>query len=193
MQKMTKLLTQGRVQSVCGRILSVQCNVCFSVSKIINKYLGQRKCLLEAWRTFHDEAAFWFPESVMKHLLFCCNLGKRNDVVNNAAPFQVSNLSLTPIPLAPSLSGLAFAIPSLLRKGSSVPCKAWLMLRKQSVCLQSVQSDWHMNTSNWLGSVTKGDTGGKSYAVDHWDFQPVQRCESEATPAADAVLTRNIF
>lgn len=142
--------------------LIVQYSLYFSVSKIINKHLGQGKCLHEAWTSFHDKAAFWLPESVMMHLLFCCNLGKGADLVTNAAPFQDSNFTPTPIPLAFPQSGPAFAVSSHLRRGDVCPSQSLADFRTQeSVRLSCVQNNWHPQHWEPVGTFYKRRRKGK--------------------------------
>lgn len=99
--------------------------------------------MLEAWRAFHCEAAFWLPESTMMHLLFGCNLGKRDDLVNSAAPFQFSNFFSTLLGF--SLQGPALAVPLHLRKRELSSSESQAEIQETRKCVPSVCWEWLMD------------------------------------------------
>lgn len=144
----------------------VQYNMRLSVSKVMNKHLRQRKFLLEAWRTFYREAAFRLPESIMMHLLFCCCLGKRDDLVNSAVPFQVSKFFSTP--LSCSLQGSAFAVPLHLGNKELCSSESLAGIQETRKCVPSVCWEWLIDRILVIGFFTSykwRNKEGKCWAV----------------------------
>ena len=130
--------------------------MCLSVSKVMNKHLRQRKFLLEAWRTFYREAALRLPESIMMHLLFCCCLGKRDDLVNSAVPFQVSKFFSTP--LSCSLQG---SIASRKQRTLFFRKSGWYSGNKKVCAFSLFRVIDRQNTGNWFLHLLQVEKQGR--------------------------------